>query len=147
MITKRGLPITGAKPRMRPSPSSGNVLSGKAQAQQFVNQSPEPFRNPAPGANLNVGTHPAYRAGKTLKAFAASLRPVSSRPMSQSAMNTATGHAASYKPAGQADNPLISGFPQKGKPRVASGSGNQPPGKMRTNRDLFGDYEKSRGIL
>ena len=143
MITKRGIAITGAEPRMKPSRSSGNVISGNEQAQQFADQSPEPFRNPSPGANLNVGSHRAFTAPRTLSGFAQSLRPVKSKAMSQAAMNEATGYAPSYKPAGQADNPLINGYPQKGKPHVAPGSGTQPLAKrspFKTNQDIF-NYE------
>jgi hypothetical protein len=121
---------TAARSEMRPTRSSSNVLSGRKQLEQFNQQSPEPFRNPAPGARLTgVQTHPAFRAGNG-RAFASSLREISSRPMSQSAMNVATGHAPDYRPAGY--RPETSGRPMTGVRRIGSGTAiPEPTAKQR----------------
>jgi hypothetical protein len=77
---------TAAKPEMRPSRSSPAMLSGRQQLEQFNRQAPEPFRNPARGANL--GGVPSDRIQGNPGRV--------SKPMSQAEMNLATGHAANY---------------------------------------------------
>lgn len=100
---------TAATPQHKASPSAASTNYTR-QAQQFVRQSPEPFRNPTRAANP-MGTVPSdRRPGMT--------NPLGVRVMSQSEMNTATGHAASYKPKGY--HAATSGFPTQGVRRAGS---------------------------
>src|SRR5579872_329492 len=60
---------SAAKPQTSPSRSSGNILSGNAQLEQYNQQSPEPFRNPAPGAKLDLGTPQQSGGGGAYKTY------------------------------------------------------------------------------
>ena len=97
---------TAARPETSPS-RSAPANNYTRQAQQFVRQSPEPFRNSARGANL--GGVPSVRQ---------TINPLGSRVMSQSEMNTATGHAANYVPKGYYS--ATSGRPTQGVRKAGS---------------------------
>ena len=123
---------TAASPQHKPSRSAPSTNYTR-QAQQFVRQSPEPFRNPTRAANPMSGNVPSVRQ---------TINPLGGRVMSQSEMNTATGHSPSYRPKGY--HAATSGFPTKGVRRAgnsheALGSGwksNKPTGGAKLMQGL-----------
>lgn len=136
-------PRTGASPQMNPSRSrSANDYS--RQGEQFVRQSPEPFRNPQPSANplRNPGsmTPQGMPYWETTEPGKHPNRAPGRSPMSTQQMMTATGHKPSYEPAGY--SPLTSGHPTRRPAKNNNpNAGRQPQAKsqFKTNRDIFNE--------
>jgi hypothetical protein len=142
---------TAARPEHQPSRSSASTNYTR-QAQQFVKQAPEPFRNPARGANP-LGTvqrvpNPEGTAAPGVAPRPGRVASPYAKPMSQAEMNRATGHAANYKPAGYYS--ATSGFPTQA-PRRAGNPASQarsnqstPGGKLMAGLSIGG---RGRGVL
>jgi hypothetical protein len=142
---------TAAKPQHNPSRSAPSTNYTR-QAEQYTKQSPEPFRNPARGANP-LGTVPRVPNREATAAPGVAPRPARvaspyAKPMSQAEMNRATGHAANYKPKGYYS--ATSGFPTQA-PRRAGNPANQarsnqstPGGKLMAGQSIGGS---GRGVL
>jgi hypothetical protein len=153
---------TAAGPEHSPSRSSASTNDTR-QAEQFVGQSPEPFRNPVRSSNPLGQVSRDSSQGSPYGDPAAALRPGDWRraqpqrgPHSQEEINRATGHPGDYEPAGQnatvgvrrqqarAGEINLPGGPRakslnSGRPNPANWNGaNAPSRGMKTNRDLFG---------
>lgn len=127
-------PRTGARPEYKPGRAKKN---DNGQIDQWIDQSPEPFRNNQPSANPRAG----YQKGSghwTPRGGIQGRTP----PSTQDIMR-ATGHKPSYKPAGQAGRSVISGYPQAARgAKNKGGAGTQPSAtksQFKTNTDIFND--------
>lgn len=131
MIQKKGNPITGARPQMRPS---RNVLSDAADtsrdAQELVRATPSPFQNRQGPVNLPVASHPDFRvSGDFAKAAA---KGATGRNVSMKNAPTvnfgAVGYANGPYKTRAGIHSVNSGFPMRGTQRVIGG-GNQASAK------------------
>lgn len=113
---------TAATPRHSPSPSSGNRLSGKAQLEQFNTQAPEPFRNNAPGAKLDLGTTQQSGGGAAYKPFAGSRVSVSDGYTSKLGGNPSAVGVPGNRGMGR-ENGNVAG---RSQPRRVGNNRNQP---------------------
>jgi len=139
---------TGVNRKSAAHPEHGASASAsnndyKGQIEQFIDQSPEPFRNSQPSAWPMAKSTGVVRDQSTLTSAPGKhpFRKPGRSVMAQSGMNLATGHAAGYNPAGQAGNPIISGYPQAAKGAKNKDNGGQglaKAPKFRTNLDIFG---------
>jgi hypothetical protein len=115
-------PVTAARPQTRASRSSGAITSGNVQTEQFIRQSPEPFRNPKGEIRLPAPTntrakHPYGSPSPTLKPGSFRRAQPSSQPMSLMQILRATGE------------------PRKPRGYTAASGGNV----MRDHRDVIGN--------
>lgn len=132
--------------------SSQPRRNDNAQAEDWLDRPPEPFANPQPSANPRGVATNTVPGGTWQQVTSAPGNPPTRAPgravPSQSAINTASGHAAGYKPAGQSSSPLTSGFPKASQNKD---NGGQPVAKQKfkTNADIFNqglaDYKKWGG--
>ena len=124
MIEKKGQPITGSRPEMRPRPPVlTNSQQSSAQAERIIQRPPMPFENPYGPANVPApvnrnASHPYGQPARNLHGGSAGAsRSVTDCSIHNGTSLTDAEYAAigEKPPSRKGQNSIISGFPTRGK--------------------------------